>query len=353
MSYRTILHDVESARPLMIGAVISIAAHLCVVPGAMRWLTESDGGPHDNPPRQARPRDPRAVPPQPSVKLGADVPEVSTVAWISHDDFRRLIAPRSKTDQPAVQQEIDPVVEAIRPPTEQTNPNPDTPQEIEPPVAEAPLSTLSSAVEASAGSAEATVSSNLSMQSTPPAPVAPSTPSDGPPTSKQPAAAASPASAPPTLAKQTLQGQHPSQAPAPTQSTDSLAHPANPLAPPPKPSDAPTSPRSDKDSDPFQLTQTPLDARLGGVITGRGIEIKPARPRLSIASQLSAIPDAPVVEIVFAPNGSVIEAKVVKSTGYPDIDGPLEASLYKWKAGGPLLEKLNRPVSISIRIMGL
>ena len=111
------------------------------------------------------------------------------------------------------------------------------------------------------------------------------------------------------------------------------------------------APRSDKDSDPVSLTATAVDVHLGAVLTGDGIEIKPARPEFGIVSQLSAAPNNTRAHLVFNREGQVTDARLIESTGYADIDGPLEASLYRWKASGPKLETIDGSFSIDVNLI--
>ena len=55
--------------------------------------------------------------------------------------------------------------------------------------------------------------------------------------------------------------------------------------------------------------------------------------------------------MVFNREGQVIEARLIESTGYADMDGPLEASLYRWTASGPKLKEINGPFSIDVNII--
>ncbi len=347
---------VSSDLPLVIAAGLSIAAHLWLVPQGIDWLTSTS---HPN-----RPEDPSLAAAHrplldPPLKAGADVNDVSTVAWISHDDFRKLIAPKSETEQPAVQQEVDPVVES--PLRREANPAPSassqtpTPQPRPTPVPavhnEAVKESTPGPDDPSPPQPIANVETALAQ---PPRPAVTPPLDTVTPVSSSPARAIEPATSPISapVAPESVDHVLDSPPTPPTPAADSPAVPTPSTQPQAKPdlSAAPT--RSDKDSDPAQLSGDPLDVQLGSVITGRGIEIKPARPVLSVATQLSALPKNASARITFDPDGAVIEVELTASTGYPDVDGPLVASMYKWKASGPLLEELGRPFILPVRIIG-
>ena len=101
----------ESTLPLFVAAVVAILAHLVAVPHSVAWLTENTMVSADPDSRQVDHE------PETDNRFGRDNSRPATVAWISHDDFEQLIAPPGQTHQPAVQQEIDPLVHAPTPPT--------------------------------------------------------------------------------------------------------------------------------------------------------------------------------------------------------------------------------------------
>ena len=155
-------------------------------------------------------------------------------------------------------------------------------------------------------------------------------------------------------------------APAQAHAPATLVSPGNPAplatGPHPGPTDSdagepsalarPTgAPKSDRESAPVSLTDSPLPARPGRVIAGNGIEIKTAFPQFSAIALSTSIPANPEVKVVFDRDGAVIDAQITKSSTYPNIDGPILASLYKWKATGHMLEELNAPFSVTIRII--
>jgi hypothetical protein len=113
-----------------------------------------------------------------------------------------------------------------------------------------------------------------------------------------------------------------------------------------------SAPKTDRDSAPVSLTgdQT-LQVQPGRVITGRGVEIKTFHPEFSIIAMISSVPNNPVCRVVFDKQGRVDSAEILKSSGYPNIDGPILSSLYRWEASGEELKKLNRPFSLTIEVI--
>ena len=99
--------------------------------------------------------------------------------------------------------------------------------------------------------------------------------------------------------------------------------------------DKPTAaPRSDRESSASTLEVDRTEIKPGRVLTSDGIEIKTVQPRFSVVTQVSTLPNNPVARIVFNPrDGSVIDVTLVRSSGYPNVDGPVLASLYKWRGG--------------------
>ncbi len=165
----------------------------------------------------------------------------------------------------------------------------------------------------------------------------------------------------------------PTPTPAPTPPTRAVAQPTeqpNPAQPEAAPTPAaapaatprPTSAaRSDKESQPFILDPKDLKGRIGSVLVGPGIEIKTVLPRISAVSssflftpntltdRAMAAPATPVVKLIFDhTDGKVIEAQIIHSSGYTQIDSPILASLYKWRASGKLLTERQRPVELEI-----
>jgi hypothetical protein len=271
--------DREALLPLVIGAVIAVLVNLLLLPA----VGQMDAGAGWQSLRHDRGDKPMLESP-PEIRYGTDDGRASSVSWIPYASYEELVAPKSKQEQPAVQQEVDPV------------------------------------------------------------PDAPVTPDPTPPTAPSQARDASQPTPPEA-------GEHPPLPPEGDVAVDRLAPPA-PTTPEPQPVQTPqppaadaggrptSAPRVDRDADPVRITDSPLPVRPGEVIAAEGIEIKTARAQFSLTTQLTAIPVNPVVSITFDVDGRVIEAKVLRSSGYADVDGPLLTSLYRWRAEGEAFQRL-------------
>ena len=95
------------------------------------------------------------------------------------------------------------------------------------------------------------------------------------------------------------------------------------------------APRAEQAVDPVRLDESNL-RRAGEMLVGEGVEITTARARLGIASRLTARPRDVKFEITFrAGDGRATDAKLHGSTGYRDFDAAIRSSLYRWRAAGP------------------
>ena len=307
--------------PLAVGVVVSVALHVAAVPVVVRSTIGRRA-----PDRMAQPR--RVDEPDPQ-KVGQDNAAASSVAWISHRDFQDLLARQGRVDQPALQQKVEPVEDADTP----ADPTPAAPAALhpvitavaEPPSPQQPIEAVRSGaaapvavpLKAAADWVLAAVVPNLAITtgavSPDPSPVAP---------------------------------QH--QPPAPRPDTHREPQPAVETLTEPKPTSAA---KSDAQSPPVRLTEDAIKVRPGKVIVGEGIEIRPARPRFSVVTLVSAIPNNPRARLNFDRDGKVVAVELLTSTGYTDLDGPIEASLYKWRARGPRLEKLTTGFEIEVELI--
>jgi outer membrane biosynthesis protein TonB len=286
----------ENILPLLVGAMVALLVHaLALSATTWRW-------PHPGADAEAMPAELDELLAQPRVELGRDGPRIATVAWIAHDDFRRLMAPSSATEQPAVQQDVDPV-DAAAMPVDPTPPSPvappDTPQPATPPLAEAAQ------------------------------PPQPDMPLDLPMHDAPDGVAAAAAQASPTP-------------------PDRMRQPR----PEPQPAARPTAaPREQREVAPTQIRPRTDRVSPGSVIVADGIEIHTAHPRFALATTLTAVPGNTRVRVVFNTAGEVIEAQLLASTGYLDVDGPILQSLYRWRARGRRLEELDGPFELRINYL--
>ncbi len=292
--------DRETIVRLSVGAVIAMLLHAMLLP-AMQWSVG----------RQASwtrelPAELETMLPDPDVRLGRPNPIRASVAWIAHEDFRRLIAPQAQTQQPALQSQAEPI-ETAPLPTDPTRPAP-TPAPLpqQPP---APPS-----VDA--------------LEPEPPHPSIPEPPIE------------------------TTLADTPAVVPvAPTPPTPSTAPPPRPQPHPPTTAKPTAAPRDRQDVDPTQLVLTYDRLVPGGVIVGDGIEITTARPHFALSALLTAVPNNTSVRVVFNAQGEVIEAGLLGTTGYADFDGPILQSLYRWQARGPKLTEHDRPTAVRVRYL--
>ena len=108
--------------------------------------------------------------------------------------------------------------------------------------------------------------------------------------------------------------------------------------------------RAEKESDPFDLTES-FRIVPGHVIVRRGIEIQTVKPRFGVATRVSMLPGNPTAKVRFDRNGRVIRVWLTRSSGYPSVDLPVVASMYRWRAKGKKLAELNRPFELEINMI--
>lgn len=272
----------------------------------------------------------------PDSRVGRGELSTPTIAWISHSHWRELQAKRSPAHQPALQQEVDPVEDAPAQP-DATPPSPERPAQPE-------------------------ASSNPpSPRATPPAAAAPtSTRTEAelsPPTPPQPATAAPPPAGIPReqdegpLPEGSLTNTQPARrTPLPPRQEQSpkvdpqQAQPQQNDSPPEtspasgRPAEArPTSaPQAEESVPPTDPEEEPVEVRPGRVLTGPGVEITTARPEISVTARYMAlgVTRNPVAILTFDHEGKVTDVALHNRTGLENIDAPLRASLYMWRATG-------------------
>ena len=125
------------------------------------------------------------------------------------------------------------------------------------------------------------------------------------------------------------------------QSDPSAASPAsNPSPGGTTPGDRPFE-RADRDVDPTSVAGVG-EIRFGRVTARDGLEVLPARPRFSHTVRFTTLPRNPMVRVTFNRAGRVTKAEFVRgrSTGYPEVDGPLLTAMYRWTARGAKLREI-------------
>ncbi len=167
-----------------------------------------------------------------------------------------------------------------------------------------------------------------------------------------PAAAIAPANTPPL--------QQPTAAPSPQQPPAQTT----PQQPATSPSVAPVAglpgsvgpgqsqgERSDRESDATSIADVPPSLwKNGKPLARKGLEIKTKKPALPILTQLTTRPGNPVCEILFGKDGVPVSCKLLMSSGYPDVDGPVLDALYRWRAKGSQLDKLAPGKTLTFRV---
>ncbi len=107
--------------------------------------------------------------------------------------------------------------------------------------------------------------------------------------------------------------------------------------------------QSDRESDAFSTAVG--EYRAGKVVAGKGIEIRPTRPKFGLLARTLALPAPPRVEVVFGRNGAVKRARIVRSSGYStEIDEPIINAVYEWTASGKALAELPPNPSAEMRL---
>lgn len=256
------------------------------------------------------------------IELGRDnEPPRVTVAWIALDAFEELQARAARTEQPIVQDRADSV--------------PNAPLEREPEDAAASVARPPSPPSPVIGRGTASPSArtaDLSRQ-----------PFEGDAPGELPTGQPAPVDRPGDAAIDTP------GVPEPTPSTDPPP-PTPPAVVAERDGDKPTSaPRDDREADPTRL----IDAgavRPGAVLVAPGLEIKTFRPRFSAVARL-AVPRNPTAHITFDTDGTVIDASLSPGTGFENVDAPILASLYRWKAQGERIDNATEPLRRQIVIL--
>lgn len=301
-----------------------------VLKGPPRKLTE----PHPEEAEPAQHKEPR-----PNVRFGKDdTPDRLTAAWIAHEAFQQLIGPQSSIDQPALQRRADPRPKAplrLDPEPELENMVPGHPAVNSNHPARGVRSEPVRLANAQPVRRQQAPTDSLVV-------LGPKTAGDGVDEPLRPHRQSF--RRPITAVDNNGQVDFRS---APVRRFDRASASLDASEAPPKASSAA---RSDREASPSSR----IDGgrlRPGRVIVGKGIEIKTVAPRFGIASRLSAVPDDPSVLVVFNRKGQVIAARLIRSSGYAGVDGPILSSLYKWWATGELLKDLDGNLNVEVKLL--
>ncbi len=84
--------------------------------------------------------------------------------------------------------------------------------------------------------------------------------------------------------------------------------------------------------------------RNGRVEAGQGLDIRTVRPIFTAVTRALSFPSPPIVEVKFSRAGVVEHVRVIRSSGYDDVDGPIVNAVYQWRASGKVLSTIgNEP----------
>ncbi len=336
--------DRDALLPLGTGLVVAVLINLLLVPAASLVLgTELNMRSGGSPAPETEPE------PSKSTPFGQEQSvDRMTTSWVSHDDWRQLMASQSRVDQPTIQAEVDPVEPA--------------PMITDP--------SLAGSETAAAPSSTPTQPADRVEQAT-----APAEPADDPQRPDEPVEATADArdlglevevteaaegeavamgdARDPTQAAESEQpAPDPLEPETPTESA--VAAPGDSAAASRQgaSTDRPTS--APRVEDRSAAASTIVDAgrhRPGGVLVGQGIEIKTVAPRFGVISRLSSVPNSPVALVEFNRNGRAVKVDFIRSTGYSGYDAPIRASLYRWRAKGSQLEESKENIKVRIELL--
>ncbi|MEX0654931.1 MAG: hypothetical protein WD534_15530 [Phycisphaeraceae bacterium] len=299
------MNDRESVVVLAVCGVIAVAVHVAVLVWPVLLVVIEPVGNAKKPTRE--PAVDRELP-QREPDLGDPASRTASMAWISHDDFRQLVAPQADTEQPAIQQDVDPADEA---PLE-LDPTPPVPMP-------APAEQAAPQADAVARLEEPPLA--MEREVDPPPLELPEFDTPGP----------LPRPAPEPVAEE--QAPQPDRLPAQTADAEQSDAPA-PESPDARPTAAP---RDDAEADPTQIDPREWEMQPGGVLVGPGLKIQTARPHTR-PTMRTAAPRDTIVRLYFNADGEVDRAELLRSTGAADWDGAILTSLYRWRAEGEALQ---------------
>ncbi len=90
--------------------------------------------------------------------------------------------------------------------------------------------------------------------------------------------------------------------------------------------------------------------KTGKPIAGKGIEIKPVKPHQELFQRLTSAPGNPVVEIQFGKDHKPRRCFIRRSSGDRRFDEALKNSLYRWRAIGEEIDKLEGDETVNITL---
>lgn len=128
---------------------------------------------------------------------------------------------------------------------------------------------------------------------------------------------------------------------------------ATPPRPQVKPATPTAAPKSESDVPPTVLTERQLQMTPGSVITGPGLEIVASVPQITDVSWLISGRTArnPIAKITFDRTGKVRSVYLKQSTGHVNLDSPIKAAFYRFKARGKRLERIRDSFEVEIKLL--
>jgi len=265
-------------RRLLVGGLVSLAAHA----GALAVVVGVDGA---HAPRRASTPADRAPPEE---RPGIDRSKAMTINWIGFEEPTEHRAPRAATEQPLLVRgpAPTPMPRSAAPAGEAGPPATDAGPAVATPTPRAPDGVL----EAAARVADAVRDAARRLAGVVRAPT---------PVDPRPAA--------------------------------DLA----PLAP----SIAVATPGGSAEASPTGLTD-PIVIEPGEPAAVEGLTIRTVAPRFSTVTRLTARPHNPLIDITFETTGKVVQADIVQSSGYANVDRPVLDAVYQWRATGRRLTEI-------------
>lgn len=108
---------------------------------------------------------------------------------------------------------------------------------------------------------------------------------------------------------------------------------------------------SDRESDATSIIDVPAAMwRNGRPLAAKGVVLKPVRPRFTALDYVDGIARNPIGELVLGRDGIPQVARLIRSTGNPRIDEAIRNALFKWRATGEALDKLQPGQTVTIRL---
>ena len=123
--------------------------------------------------------------------------------------------------------------------------------------------------------------------------------------------------------------------------------------PPTQPSNPTSAPRDESDVPPTILEDRQFAVEPGGVITRPGIQIVASTPDITTPSWLVSGPTAanPIVRITFDREGNVKKIDMIRTTGHANLDSPIKASFFNFRAKGEALKRVRDTFTIEIKLL--